>query len=322
MGFRSRKIISEASVCGKPAVGKDKEFMPCNTQSCTKDKDCQLSLWSEWSDCSCTEDGVKRRSRRIISYGTGKGAWCEGGTKEITGCNVRKPDVKKPVIDCALSDWTAWSVCSKSCANGQAERKRSEAVAAVNGGLPCVGKLQEMTVCNLGECPIKAGPKPCLWGNWMGWGACDKCGGERKRTRQILRMPEEGGTPCPDGASEEVTKCPRKCHDPVFCVWTQWEDEGSCSATCGEGTIKRVRYLQATKDEPEHVISGMDLVNEDDMMSSFTQRKIIESDSRTRELILSFASGGLVSFVGVMIVMIALRSRQQSINYSGVEDRQ
>jgi len=159
----------------------------------------------------------------------------------------------------------------------------------------------------------------------MQWGACDKCDGEKKRSRQILRMPEEGGTPCPDGASEELTKCDRKCHDPVYCVWTQWEAEGSCSATCGEGTVKRVRYLQATKTKPELVLEGDESLTDEFLEENQIYRREFsssESDSRTREMILSFASGGLVSFVGVMIVMLALRSRRQTVTYSGVDGGQ
>merc|ERR1712154_291383 len=115
-------------------------------------------------------------------------------------------------------------------------------------------------------------------------------------------MPEEGGTPCPDGASEETTKCDRKCHDPVYCVWTKWEDEGACSVTCGQGTIKRVRYLQATKVAPLEVISDSQVYSK--------ESPIFEPEGRRRELVLSFASGGFVSFIGVMFVMLALRSRQ------------
>merc|ERR1711865_1172872 len=77
------------------------------------------------------------------------------------------------------------------------------------------------------------------------WGACDKCGGQRKRTRQIFKMAEDGGNPCTPGASEETEKCKRQCHAPVFCAWSAWEEDGGCSVTCGTGTVKRVRYLQA-----------------------------------------------------------------------------
>merc|ERR1712110_176550 len=106
---------------------------------------------------------------------------------------------------------------------------------------------------------------------------------------------------------------------------TQWEDEGSCSATCGEGTIKRVRYLQATKTKPEHVIEGDEGDKEGFIAENQIYRREFSSsefDSRTREMILSFASGGLVSFVGVMIVMLALRSRRQTVTYSGVDGGQ
>ena len=29
-------------------------------------------------------------------------------------------------------------------------------------------------------------PTDCMWGQWEMWGACDKCGGQRKRFRRVL----------------------------------------------------------------------------------------------------------------------------------------
>merc|ERR1711957_922548 len=97
--------------------GEDKEFLQCNTHTCTVDQDCAFSHWSVWSDCSCTLNGVKRRSRRIVSYGKGKGDFCNGNTKEITGCNFI-PVPSKPKVPCSWGGWSEWSKCSAMCGAG------------------------------------------------------------------------------------------------------------------------------------------------------------------------------------------------------------
>merc|ERR1711957_575944 len=188
-----------------------------------------------------------------MGYGKGAGRWCSGHTKEIKGCNVPSVDIKKPKVNCVLDQWTPWTQCSVTCAGGQHQRERVVKVEAKNGGSSCYGPLAEVDECNAGHCPTPPGPKPCIWGAWMGWGACDKCGGQRKRTRQILKMPEDGGEPCTPGASEETEKCKRQCHAPVYCAWSGWEEEGDCSVTCGVGTVKRIRYLQAHAQQPSGV---------------------------------------------------------------------
>jgi len=105
--WRRRKILAEASDCGIPALGDDREFRQCHKKPCFKDKDCELTKWSEWSACSCSRDGVKRRARNIEKYGQRNGAWCSGPTKEIAGCNLAGApiDVHKEVINCSLGEW-------------------------------------------------------------------------------------------------------------------------------------------------------------------------------------------------------------------------
>jgi len=117
---------------------------------------------------------------------------------------------------------------------------------ASGGGAQCDGAIKKVMPCTMDACPLPPAARPCEWGEWTQWGACDKCGGQRKRTRQIIAMPEDGGEPCEMGASEEVDDCPRQCHTTYWCEWGDWEDEGDCTVTCGTGIIKKARYLQAT----------------------------------------------------------------------------
>lgn len=151
-----------------------------------------------------------------------------------------------------MGQWQQWGPCSVTCGVGQHLRTRTFVVEAQNGGKPCSGHVAEIQGCEDMVCPSLdgEGPKSCEWGKWMEWGACDKCGGQRKRTRQIVHLPDPQGAPCIPGASEETTDCPRRCHEPIYCVWSNWEEEESCSVTCGIGSIKRVRYLKATHTAP------------------------------------------------------------------------
>jgi len=254
---------------------------------------------------------VKRRSRTIGSYGKGEGKWCQGHTKEIESCNVPATHIKQPPVNCKLDDWSAWNSCSATCEIGQHLRSRKVLVQATNGGSSCTDALEEVNQCDQGMCPQIPGKKPCVWGSWMEWGACDKCGGQRKRTRQILKMAEDGGNPCTPGASEETEKCKRQCHTPVFCAWSAWEEEEGCSVTCGTGTVKRVRYLQARAQASTLV--EIDPKVKDDLE--------MDDKRRSREVWLSFAAGNLVSVACVMLAMVALRACRPggSTAYAGVE---
>lgn len=300
--WRNRKVEQEATECGLSAQGPDKQFGKCNTKSCTVDKDCILSSWSDWSPCSCTRDGVKRRSRIITAYGAGAGKFCHGKTKEIMGCHVDAIPLIKLPLPCVMGDWDDWGKCSTSCGPGERERRRDVEVAAQNGGTPCQGDLNDIEQCDVAVCPAPAGPKGCRWGKWMEWGACDKCGGQRKRTRQIHRMPELGGTPCQFSASEETTACKRQCHDPLYCVWTDWEEEGHCSTTCGAGSVKRIRYLQPSKVAPK-VIDEAALYEQGLVAGAQLQAR------RRREVFLSFFVGGGSAFVAILVVMAVMRRR-------------
>merc|ERR1712019_95969 len=112
------------------------------------------------------------------------------------------------------------------------------------GGIPCNDTLSETIPCGVESCGTGE-QIDCKWGDWEPWGACDKCGGEKRRYRHIERMPDKGGKHCEYKASEEFTNCTRHCHTRQFCVWGDWSDwNGQCSSTCGNGYKKRERALK------------------------------------------------------------------------------
>lgn len=279
--------------------GDDKELKGCNAVTCANNRDCVLDKWSDWSACSCSQDGVTRRSRTIAEYGSGTGSACMGNTKEIESCNLNA-HVHLPAPEpCTFSDWSSWSDCSVTCGEGQFHRSREVDDMASHGGALCNGPLAEISRCVKEHCLV-TGPKPCLWGDWGEWGACDKCGGQRKRNRVVKRMPEAGGTSCRLGASEETEKCKRQCHEPVYCSWGEWEDESMCSVTCGEGTKKRARYLKtftaiSSLSERPSPMGSTEL-----LYTKFRK----SSEEHTRDVVVSFVIGSVVSVAAVMMAVM------------------
>jgi hypothetical protein len=182
--------------------------------------------------------------------GKGKGTFCEGATKEVEACNPCDAERSTTPVDCKFSEWSKWASpsgqgeCSVPCGGGIAERSREVTVEPKNGGKVCFGALEETRGCIVEPCAGPTKAKDCNWNEWHDWGACDKCGGERKRNRVITQMPDEGGAICELRAAEEVGACPRLCHLPSFCQWSEWEVDGSCSSTCGAGSIQKTRTLE------------------------------------------------------------------------------
>lgn len=300
--MRSRQILTEADECGLPATGRSQEFEACNKHtSCEKDRDCQFGDWSVWSACSCSCDGVKRRSRFIAVYGRGDGKWCGGSTKEISPCNPTPGEDEPPEgcvipepVDCELNDWEKWSKCSATCGGGQRTRRRDIKTEAKGTGLACDANLMEVDGCKDEVCDDHS-PLDCEWGQWSEWGACDKCGGEKRRYRHIKQMPRFGGQACGYQASEEFIACPRHCHERVFCAWQDWKEWDDCTASCGSGTRMRSRKLELTAEKPIEV-KYEELQMHTDQLEA----------NKMQDVLTAFAAGS-VSFVLVMLSARVLR---------------
>jgi len=252
--WRSREIARQPNDCGQMPRGDDKDVRLCNSVPCTPGKvDCSFGQWSAWSDCSCSCSGVKRRTRVIDAFAKDMGKACQGPTKEVAPCNLytNTPGCHSLYerVDCAISCWGDWGNCigTDSCSSGQRIRERRVAVEAKHGGKVCEAGLTVMEPCHQDGCRESRPPTPCTWGQWSPWSPCDRCGGTRKRARRIDQLPKDGGAPCQPQAAEEVARCPgpTNCQRRIFCAWGEWADMGECSATCGTGTVRRVRYLEA-----------------------------------------------------------------------------
>merc|ERR1719409_2540008 len=119
------------SVLTKPNGGAEclplEAVRSCNNHPCPVD--CQLSSWSGWSKCSADcGGGVQQRLREVkmaMKYG---GKPC-GDTSETKACNGQACEK-----DCELSQWTAWSLCSKDCDGGTKKRQRFIKTAAEGAG--------------------------------------------------------------------------------------------------------------------------------------------------------------------------------------------
>lgn len=239
--LRHRTIAREANQCGEPAQGPTRDTKDCNHGvACQQDVDCVFAQWSQWSACNRDCDGVRRRSRRIATEGRGKGKWCLGSTQETSPCNPAPYEAPLPQCDqtpkdCVFGDWDAWSACKPPCGGGQRRRERCVTQHASSGGAGCQGELVQIKACGDDKCPTRPTPVDCAWGTWSSWGACSKCGGQRTRFRQVEQESQNGGQACDAGPSEEIDDCQRLCHQPTFCVWTDWHSWGSCSQLCGTG---------------------------------------------------------------------------------------
>jgi len=244
--WRSRKLRRQANECGKPPIGMSMEHASCNAHvSCGPNVDCVFGQWQPWSGCTTPCSGIKRRARVIAVHGKENGRWCEGPLKQTSPCNDDPSCGGGVPVDCQVSLWQQWGVCSVTCGIGQRIRQRNLQNNPHNAGKHCDRSLVVTKACSLQPCPTCT-RVDCLWSEWEMWGACDKCGGQRKRYRHVKVHADCGGSVCEQKFAEEIAACPRACHTPSFCSWEDWQSWGECSTSCGDhGVRTRVRYLKS-----------------------------------------------------------------------------
>ncbi|CAK0847070.1 unnamed protein product [Prorocentrum cordatum] len=318
--FRKRKIMSSANFCGAEPTGSDSEMKFCNVWTeCQKSSDCKMTSWGDWSACTAPCNGVKRRTRRVESYGTGKGQACEGALEMMEPCNP-SPDEKMPAIcshgepvDCELDQWTSWGDCSASCDGGQRVRHRDILQDPMFGGKACNSSTSQIEECGRSSCS-GASPVDCEFGDWEPWGECTKCAGQRKRFRKIVTHGMHGGQSCGAFDSQEVGKCPRDCDENVFCVWKDWDEWSDCTATCGNSSKKqRRRYLHLSsstkKDDEAPLPPAQDVMAR--YMDLQRRAKVLDRN-HFLELFVAFAGGSIslvVVVAGIRIFNTARGSR-------------
>ncbi|CAE7251463.1 SSPO [Symbiodinium natans] len=144
---RSRSIVTQP-FAGGAACGVTAEEVSCNN-TCI---DCQVSSWTDWSECSKTcSGGTQHRSRGILKQAEGEGMPCPEELQQA------KEDMCAPLdcpVDCLWGDWLPWNGCSVTCGEGTQDRTRVEVVSAQYGGVACEGSSQEWRACDVEICPV------------------------------------------------------------------------------------------------------------------------------------------------------------------------
>ncbi|XP_053387629.1 uncharacterized protein LOC123541810 isoform X2 [Mercenaria mercenaria] len=130
--------------------------------------------------------------------------------------------------------WSSYSACSVTCGVGHVTSRRyCNNPAPSNGGNNCTGNSTRQTPCHNPSCTVNAG-----WSTWSTWSkcsaSCDLGTITRVRTCNSQALPS-GGSTCTGHKTEthdcSLGQCP---------TWSHWFD-GTCSSTCGNGTIERLR---------------------------------------------------------------------------------
>jgi hypothetical protein len=180
---------------------------------------------------------LKFRHRTIKQVNNQCGTPCNGS--KIQSAAQPDPACGKPVVNCELTEWSAWSLCADPSQKkdewvfSQQVKTRSIAQYPMNGGKPCSGELKLTRTCPGPD------PAPCTLSPWHDWTDCSAtCGvGRHTRIRRVLAPSVYPGKPCNDVLKDDqpctaIGVCPSSdCKMQEWGLWT----------ACGPKVLQRFR---------------------------------------------------------------------------------
>lgn len=193
--------------------------------------DCKMNGWSGYGGCSAncnTGSMCKTRSSNGGPLHGGK-ACSDTGTSWCTQCNTHSCPV-----NCYISEYSAWTACTKTCASGTQAATRSK-VGPFHGGAACANDaLSKSQQCNTHACPVD-----CYFQDWSAWGSCSKTcidnGNYGYKNRNRGRVgPYHGGAACVGHVSDDAMCNEFTC--PMDCEVGEWGAWSVCSQSCSVST--------------------------------------------------------------------------------------
>jgi len=210
MQSRQRSVIKAEAGGGEgcPLLTEERQ---CGTAPC--EKDCEVSQWSIFGQCSADcGGGTRGRTRSILQQPVAGGTAC-GELSEQQACNTEAcVPLGVPAPVCVISDWSQWGACSKECGGGQAKRLRT-----LTEGTPAdCGEIEESRECNSQGCKVD-----CAVSDWSQWNQCSKTcgGGDQERKRAVSTESLHDGAACP--ALSETRVCATETC-PIVCTLSAW----------------------------------------------------------------------------------------------------
>ncbi|XP_068603077.1 thrombospondin type-1 domain-containing protein 7A [Brachionichthys hirsutus] len=287
VGYQTRDVtcvhkngsVEALSLCSQ-------EMLPVTFQACVLTKDCDVTGWSEWSDCSkeCYNPngpkGQRTRTRRVSQFPIGGGADCP----ELEENEPCKP-LGEGAPPCTVHSWktTEWTECRVDVLLSQQDRRRGnqtlcgggiqtreaycvqssadaapqpgplrnkEAIRPMDSDLCLAAPPNTAKLCHI-SCPVE-----CEVSSWSAWGPCtyENCQdqsakkGFKLRKRKIVNEPMGGTGNCP----HLVEAIP--CEEPSCFDWLVLQLEECIpdnEKKCGPGT--QIPQVQCVNSDGAHV---------------------------------------------------------------------
>ncbi|XP_022099508.1 thrombospondin type-1 domain-containing protein 7A-like [Acanthaster planci] len=256
-------------------------YRPCDP--CPED--CAMTVWSGWSECSSTCSPATRfRTRRVLTAARHGGRGCgdlseRGACSELPDCEV---EVMVPIYTWKIGEWSSCRQAAQHAKVGCGLGQRFRSISCVDAQ----GEVVDNDLCSDDQDPQKRGMQPpsaetcsipcnCQTSPWAAWGVCSQTcqnhlapaqtGTVQTRTREIVRLPENGGLPCPSLAErrecegEPLPDCPR--FEWVAEEWQPCRLSPSNDETCGAGRQKRQVYCIQEGDSDRIPVTNDNCIN-------------------------------------------------------------
>ncbi|XP_038063563.1 A disintegrin and metalloproteinase with thrombospondin motifs 6-like isoform X2 [Patiria miniata] len=227
---------------GQQCSGSSTDTLTCFQEACPVSVNGGWSPWSPFGACSVTCGGGQRTRTRTCTNPTPQngGLPCFGSGTSSQVCNTQACPV---VINGGWSSYQFDGPCSATCGGGQQTLRRTcDNPRPQNGGANCVGSNVQIINCNTQEClsVVDGG-----WSSWQNQGSCSRTcgGGQQTQIRYCTNpVPQNGGAYCVGSSTQTINCNTQSCPSVVNGGWSSWQNQGSCSRTCGGGQQTQYRY--------------------------------------------------------------------------------